>query len=209
MVRDLTGRRFGRLTVICRAKNSKHRKARWQCFCDCKNKKIVLSSDLVNGSTSSCGCLARELSVKRSSIHGMCGTPTYNSWRAAKERCTNKNNKHYDIYGARGIVMCDYWSSSFAAFYADMGDRPEGMTLDRINNDGNYEPFNCRWATHEEQVHNSRKSKVDIFKAANIRWLYEVGKISKIKIGERYGLTISGVYHILKDGSYGGWRYVY
>ena len=93
--------------------------------------------------------------------HGLRRTPTYEIWATAKQRCFNPNNQRYRLYGARGITMCERWRNSFQAFYEDMGPRPEGMSLDRINNDGNYEPGNCRWATQQQQVDNSRRWKRD------------------------------------------------
>jgi hypothetical protein len=99
------------------------------------------------------------LGNKNRQIHGMEGTPTYRSWDAMKQRCTNLNNPHYADYGGRGISVCDRWLNSFKAFLEDMGEKPDGLTLDRIDNDGDYTPANCRWATYSEQNLNKRSRK--------------------------------------------------
>lgn len=147
---DLTGMRFGRLTVIAAA-GIKSRQRQWRCVCDCGGTKVVAGSSLKSGCTKSCGCLNSETARKARTSHGMFGAPEYNSWAAMIQRCTNEKEKRFADYGGRGIKVCARWLESFENFYADMGERPEGMTLDRKENDGNYEPSNCRWATKLEQ----------------------------------------------------------
>lgn len=151
---NLIGRKFNYLTVIERAANevrghSIH--ARWLCRCDCGKTITVVSTALRSGRTKSCGH-ARGI-VK----HRMVGTPEYSTWYGMITRCTNPRQPAYKNYGGRGITVCERWRNSFAEFFTDMGPRPEGLSLDRINNDGNYEPGNCRWATRREQRLNSRK----------------------------------------------------
>lgn len=134
----------------------------YRCFCG--NEKIIADFHVRLGHTSSCGCLARQLSIERGRIqglknktHGMTRTREHNSWCMMKSRCDNPNNNRYFIYGGRGIIYCEAWTS-FQNFYADMGIRPLGTSLDRIDVNGNYEPSNCKWSTAKEQANNRRKS---------------------------------------------------
>jgi len=157
---DLAGKRFGKLLVKERATNRSKSVVHWLCVCDCGNQSIVASQNLKNQTTKSCGCLRKEqgrLAGLRSKVHGMIKTPTHNSWTSMKIRCSNPLDNNYRFYGAKGVTVCEQWMD-FQNFLADMGERPEGTSLDRINPFGNYEPSNCRWATAETQLQNTRKN---------------------------------------------------
>jgi len=163
---DLTGQRFGRLTVIEQAPSRGHF-AVWKCRCDCGVAREVRSQHLRSGSSRSCGCLAREMTRKSVRKHGLSHSREWNAWTNARSRCHNPNNPRFRDYGARGIQMCPEWRSSFAAFYAYVGPCPPRLTLDRINNDGNYEPGNVRWATRAQQARNKRNVRVRIAQPGN------------------------------------------
>lgn len=157
---DLIGARFGRWTVVSFGRMVNHRR-RFVCRCDCGTVKEVNPQDLRNGRSVSCGCYSREAVTERTTVHGMSYSPIYRVWSDMKRRCYNKNEPEYINYGARGIAVCPEWKDSFEAFYRDMGERPfRGATLDRINNDGNYEPVNCRWVTNKENNRNKRKHRM-------------------------------------------------
>ena len=155
---DISGRVFGRLTVICRVKHS-GKGVRWFCKCSCGNEKQVAGNHLRSGSTVSCGCHAAESTSSRSFIHGRTKSTEYKSWSAMKQRCTNTRNAEFYLYGGRGVSVCNRWIDSFENFIKDMGNKPKGMSLDRIDTNGNYCPENCRWATDEQQNNNTRKNK--------------------------------------------------
>ena len=157
-IAELTGQRFGRLVVEERSENDAGGRATWKCRCDCGESCVVKAHNLARGSTRSCGCYRRETSAARSRTHGQTRTPTHTSWSSMWGRCSNPADPAWKYYGARGISVCARWVS-FENFLADMGERPEGKTLDRWpNNDGNYEPGNCRWATPAEQNANRRRA---------------------------------------------------
>lgn len=148
------GKRFGRLIIIKKTRLQDKREA-YICLCDCGNKKIIRKTHLLNGNTISCGCYFKEISTK----HGLRKKSIYNIWANIKQRCLNINGSGYKDYGGRGIKICKEWEKSFINFYKDMGDRPEGKTLDRIDNDGDYCKENCRWVDRKTQNRNSRHAR--------------------------------------------------
>ena len=152
---DLTGSIFGRLEVVSRDGSTKHHSAIWKCKCECGTEKSIDGQALRKGLTQSCGCLGAERRLQANTRHGMYGTTEYRIWADMLQRCNNPKQESYEGYGARGISVCKAWHE-FSSFYADMGERPEGKTLDRIDNEGNYEPSNCRWSTGSEQAFNQR-----------------------------------------------------
>jgi hypothetical protein len=160
---DLTNRTFGRLTVLKRAPNNKWGCTRWHCKCSCGGTSVSQAKHLNSGHTKSCGCLRQEIAETYLTTHDMSETPTYSSWSEIKKRCFNSSHNSYNDYGGRGISVCNRWRSSFANFYADMGIRPTGKSIDRIDNEGNYTPENCQWATPRQQCNNKRNNKYFTF----------------------------------------------
>src|SRR5262249_47439361 len=154
---DLAGMRFGRLTVIRRY--GKARPTRWICSCDCGSIDVVVAgSNLKTGHTASCGCLHRDIVTTHGAAKGGRNSRTYSTWAGMIQRCTNSKTSEYENYGGRGITVCQRWLDSYEAFLADMGEKPSGKTIDRINNDGNYEPSSCRWVSQRENNRNSQRS---------------------------------------------------
>lgn len=181
--KDHTGKRYSRLSVVRRVKVDGARNAMWECRCDCGNITVVAGANL-GRFTTSCGCAAIESAkallagntYKRT--HLMSRSPEYQSWSKMIQRCENPNNPKYRLYGARGIKVCDRWRTSFEAFFEDMGPKPPRQTIDRIDNDGNYQPDNCRWGTNKTQGRNRRQNRIieiDGQRMCLIEWCEKLG----------------------------------
>lgn len=159
---DLTGMRFGKLLVIAEAKErASQREVQWICLCDCGKETIVRSSRLRKGLTQSCGCGVLEANIKHGKSSNKNPVRLYRIWKNMKRRCNNPNRSNYNRYGGRGIKVCQEWQEDFQAFYdwAMANGYQEDLEIDRIDNDGNYEPSNCRWVTHKENCNNRRTIK--------------------------------------------------
>lgn len=155
------GSKHGLWTVVSKAPARNTIKLRWHCVCACGAEAVVGHNNLRSGSSKSCGCQKRRLLAEKHTTHGMNRTPTHYSWLNMISRCRHKSSPSYKEYGGRGIAVCPEWQgpTGFATFLAHMGERPSGMTLDRIDTNGNYEPSNCRWATNGVQARNKRHSR--------------------------------------------------
>ena len=154
---NMTGERYGRLLVVEQNKTDKRGEVWWLCRCDCGKTVAVRGSYLRTGATKSCGCLHQDSITK----HGMSDTRLYSIWHAMNQRCSNKNNERYDSYGGRGITVTPEWRN-FESFrdWALANDYQDDLTIDRIDNDGNYCPENCRWITNKAQQNNRRNNRI-------------------------------------------------
>lgn len=169
--------RFGRLVVL-RRYDGPSKSVSWVCCCDCGTEKSFIGYLLRSGNTKSCGCLRKEVARATRTTHGRSRTPIYWVWQRMIQRCSNPNTGEYQYYGARGISVCNRWRDSFEDFIADMGERPHGMTIERKDNSGNYEPGNCIWVFHETQMNNMNSNRILEFKGREqtiARWAREVG----------------------------------
>jgi len=197
-IKQLKGLRFGKLVVLEATARRSAGSVKWLCLCDCGNKVEVSSGNLRSGHTLSCGCHKKEATGKTCkrifTKHGhgktKAQTPTYRSWLHMKDRCNNPNNTEYKNYGGRGIKVCERWCD-YSNFFADMGERPKGKTLDRKDVNGNYEPSNCQWATNKEQGNNKRTNRL-------IEYNGEIQTITRL--AEKYKVRRSNLYYRLSHG---------
>lgn len=186
-IKNIVGQRFGRLVVIARAPNGPHSTnyIQWFCLCDCGIEKIINGQNLRRGLTHSCGCFKQE----KQTIHAESHSRTYQAWINMKARCRpNPENPFFKYYAARGIKFCARWDNSFVDFLTDMGGPcPPGMSLDRYpNNDGNYEPGNCRWATRKQQMNNTRNNHLITWRGETLtlrQWSERVGIKERTLLG--------------------------
>ena len=200
--KNIVGQRFGRLTVISFSAVRKG-KAYWLCICDCGNEIPASTSNLRAGKHMSCGCFRIECGAKKNLKHGCASrkhgeSREYKIWSSMKHRCNNSNNKRFKSYGGRGIRVCERWENDFETFFLDMGRCSKGLSLDRIDNNGNYGPGNCRWATTLEQRHNQRPHvrKTDVYVDGTNKTRTQIAKEHNINPGTfcrrlRKGMTLN------------------
>ena len=188
---DLTGRRFGRWVVESRADNDRFNKIRWECACDCGSVKKVNAGSLLSGKSTSCGCYQKEKIRHTSQVHGMSTTREYTSYHAMKQRCNNPNNPEYPRYGERGINVCKRWLDSFENFLEDMGPCPKDYTIDRKDNDGNYTPSNCRWASDKEQALNRRTTRTVTYHGVETTY---------VELCEKFNISLPALNYRLSTG---------
>lgn len=204
---DITGQRFGRLAVVSRAKNQGTHTV-WLCRCDCGRETTVIGENLKRGYTVSCGCYRKEYEQHPTHIRPIHGhasggapTPTYVSYRAMVARVTDNDHRSWEKYGGRGIAICQRWLigdgalTGFQCFLADVGERPSGTSLDRINGDGNYEPGNCRWADAHTQARNRASTKLTAADVVRIRSALLEGETPS-GLAKAYGLNAQYVRQI-------------
>lgn len=192
---DLAGQRFGRLVAQARSDRSRGRRTYWVCVCDCGRTIEARADGLKCGDNITCGCGQPQRMRDCHTKHGLSNTGTYAAWESMWRRCSDPRDKGYRLYGGRGIKVCDRWRD-VAAFLADMGERPPGTTLDRIDVDGHYEPGNCRWATKLCQARNTRSNVATWEKACAIRAEYAAGVRPK-QLAAKYGMSDSNVHMIV------------
>lgn len=191
---DFTNQKFGRLLFLQEYYgNRKDGKVLWFCRCDCGKICLVTASSASKGAVKSCGCITVENTIKRNTKHGFSKRSDTNKlymvWQGMKARCSNKNHFSYNNYGGRGIKVCERWVNSFENFLADMGERPSDYySIERIDNNGNYEPSNCKWANDVEQQKNTSRSRL---------YNYKGKPHTIIELAELFGTSRNALYHRL------------
>lgn len=188
-----SGEKYNRLTLIAPGERNKDGRILWKAICDCGHTIYVDAAKLGSGNTKSCGCLKNEKTSKRFSKHRMRHTKEYDIWCSMRQRCNNPKQAKYYLYGGRGIKVCESWNKSFTAFYSDMGQKPYGMSLDRIDNDKGYSSKNCRWATQTTQAKNTSRSRFVVLdgKRMNVKDAEEILGVGHAicKMVYRHGVT--------------------
>lgn len=188
---DLSGKVFGRWTVHSES-HQKGTMVYWHCACECGVKRAVLGADLKRGMSKSCGCLMREMSAEAKTTHKLSSHKAYRSWIEMKSRCLNPDKEGFKDYGGRGITICPLWDT-FEGFWQDMGDTwQEGLSIDRIDTDGNYDSGNCKWSTPKEQANNRRSNFLVTLDSGETMTLTQAA--------ERHGLTAATVSSRVRYG---------
>tara|TARA_A200000159_G_C7278917_1_gene320611 strand:+ start:78 stop:1040 length:963 start_codon:yes stop_codon:yes gene_type:complete len=188
---DLEGKRFGRWLVESRTDNNRFGQIRWACVCDCGSVKKVIAGSLLSGKSTSCGCYQKEKIRHTSQVHGMSAAKEYKYYHAMKGRCYNPKNIDYYNYGGRGIKVCKRWLDSFENFLEDMGPCPKGYTLDRKDNDKDYSPENCRWASRKEQALNRRTTRTVTYHGVETTY---------VELCEKFNISLPALNYRLSTG---------
>lgn len=193
MIKDseILNKRFTRLLVLHEVPAKRKNCRRFQCVCDCGKRPEVDLRHLRSGLTTSCGCLGRENSRESAITHGLSKTAEYKIWRGMKSRCNLETVKEFCFYGGRGIKVCDAWENSFEQFFLDMGPKPFGFSIERIDVNGNYEPSNCKWIPREHQILNTR---------ATVFLEYAGQRLTQSQWAQKTGLSQQVIYTRLRRG---------
>ncbi len=200
---DITGHKYGRLTALRDVGKDVRNGRVWKCLCECGEQVDVSSNHLRRGHTKSCGCYQIERVLSTHTTHGHANvgkvSTEYKIWAGMKGRCQNPKSPNYDLYGGRGIKVCEEWSNSFENFLADMGKRPSPQySLDRIDTNGNYEPGNCRWATRTMQNRNQNIRKDNTSGVRGVRWTEHKERWTAL-IGVNRGIVILGHFETKEE----------
>lgn len=201
---EMIGKKFNMLTVLAEAGRTKAGNIIYKCLCSCGEVKNIDGVSIRRGHTKSCGCLLIESCTKnglKRKTHGQSYKKEgiYHIWQSLKARCLNESNGSYMNYGGRGITVCDRWRNSFESFSEDMGQRPKGFTIDRIDTNGNYQPDNCRWATNADQCQNKRNNVLNSRDVDKIRLDYSIEKETYKSIADRHGISVSTVGNVIRN----------
>lgn len=214
-IKDRTGQKWNRLEAVSFSHKDSNNNAHWLYKCDCGKEHIAHASQVANGQIKSCGCLLHDINVEKMTTHNMSRTKTYKSWINMKDRCLNPKNKYFDKYGERGIIVCDRWLENFDNFLEDMGELEEGQSIERLDNNLNYEPSNCKWGSAKEQQQNKSNSKYWFIHGTRYESMYDAAKAKGVspytirawcngyKNYSKYG----NEFHPPKDGCYSELKY--
>lgn len=196
---DITGNRYDRLIVIKRSHTDKDHFIRWECLCDCGKTTYSRAQSLKEGRIKSCGCLNNEKRSERVTTHGLSKIPIYHVWKGMRQRCSNPNNKRYHRYGGRGIKICPEWDSAevFIKWALEHGYK-KGLTIEREDNDGNYEPSNCCFVTVKINTQNSSSCIITKEISIKIKEEYKSGNMTQEELSKKYGLTLQSTSKVIK-----------
>jgi len=201
-IKNLAGQKFNRLTAIKISHQDRFGHCFWECNCECGNVKIIASSNLITGSTKSCGCLRTNINSKNGLyIENRSNHALYSVWGNMKDRCLNTKHRFYNYYGGRGIKICKEWVNDSGEFinWALENGWDKGLEIDRIDNNGMYSPSNCRFITHKENTRNTRFSKLTSQDIKEILWFLSANKLNQQEIANIYNVSFS-IINSIKNG---------